>query len=275
MIGCAGAFGSGGFGASAFGSGYGLTVESARQVSLNAVDVTFSVPPRSADPGDVRDATNPANWTLSARSPGARLLLVQFVARVSSRVIRVYFDGELTGEASYRITAASSVAGASGGALSPCSFADFETFLRARVLVVPAAQRDQNVDLANPFMPRDAPGPDSPLGTYQIDDVGDWATDSGRANLRKRVFRRATTGLGQFFHLPGYGFGQALKGLIRPDVLRKLKASAEQQIRLEPDVVAANVIVSTPTPSIVRLNIRVEDRFGRSEEMVADLRRPE
>lgn len=258
------------------GSGSVLSVASARQVELNAVDVTFSVPPRSSDPGDVRDALNPANWSVLSLSIGARLRLVQFVSRVSELVMRVYFDGELTGESSYRITIAGSVIGAAGGALSAtCRAVDFATFLRARVLVVPAAQRDQNVDLANPFMPRDAPGPDSPLGTYQIDDVGDWATDSGRANLRKRVFRRATTVQGQFFHLPGYGFGQALKGLIRPDVLRKLKASAEQQIRLEPDVVAANVIVSTPNPSIVRLNIRVEDRFGRSEEMVADLRRPE
>lgn len=272
-----GAFGSGPFGSFSFGSGSALCLNEARQYALNAVNITFSVAPRAGDPGDVRDATNAANWVLAVRSPAsARARLVQFVERVSARTVRVHFDGELSGDSVYRLTLASTVTTLSGGTLSlECSFVDLGTFRRARELIVAAAQRDQSADLANPFMPRDAPGPGSPLGTYQIDDVGDWATDSGRTNLRKRVFRRATTLQGQFFHLPAYGFGQTLKGLIRPDVLRKLKALAEQQIRLEPDVVSASVVVSTPTPSIVSLNIRVFDRFGQSEEMTADLRRPE
>lgn len=258
------------------GSGFALAVLAAREESLNSVIVEFSNPVRASDPGDVRDALDPYNWTLTVRNPfGARVRLVQSVERIDDEHVRVLLDGELTANTTYRLTIAPTVQSLTGGLVSPtCGYADFDTFAPPRFRLPEAARDGQMVDVANPWVPGDALTPTSPLGTYQIADTGDWANDSDRVNLRKRVLRRATTWTSAFFHLAGYGVEQRLKALIRTPTLVQIQNGLQGQIKKEPDVLSVTVEVSqkvTAQGTILREVIRIQDRYGRADEIVAEI----
>lgn len=80
---CGGALGSGGAGASPFGSGSILGIESAFQSAMNAVA------PRMRDPGDVRDALRAAGWSLSVVGP---LPIVARLVQAVERVDAVFRD---------------------------------------------------------------------------------------------------------------------------------------------------------------------------------------
>ena len=118
-------------------------------------------------------------------------------------------------------------------------------------------------DIANPYtLSNAANGSEAQLSTYQIDATGDVANDTGIDYLRKRVIRRAVTLQGEFFHLPQYGFGQPLKGLLTLAQLQRMRSLAIQQTKPEPDVRTVAVTVSNPQPGIVILNINVESSTG-------------
>jgi hypothetical protein len=81
------------------------------------------------------------------------------------------------------------------------------------------------------------------FGAFVVDQSGDYATDQGIVNFKKRVWRRCITKKGGFAHLPEYGVGipQALKRLATPSELQRLAASAEQQIIQEPETLQVKV----------------------------------
>ena len=268
-----GGYGSGGFGSGGFGSGGpGFAVASAAIERRNTVLVTFAGVPAAFDPATVWDALNPLNWTLVDPNPFASVLrLAQYVERVSTSVVRVWFDGPLDA-AEYTIVASTLLRSATGVPIaSTCRTATFDGVgVFASAEDAGPVARQSPADLFNPQVTTDSP---TDLGTFQIDDQGDLAIERGISYLRKRIIRRATTGLGGFFHLPKYGFAEPLKGLITPDVLRRMQSRALTQIRQEPDVVAASVTVSqlANQPATVVLQIKVVDRFGQSDEFTANV----
>lgn len=270
-VGCGSAFGSGGVGSAPFGSGSVSSFVSAVQVAMNAVDVTFSSPPSMSDRANVTDALFPANWTLSVVGPSpVTVRISQFVERRDAVTARVFFDGPLQVGWTFGIELNPRVVDAYGIPFASCCEIEvgpcYAEALASTATSVPTVA----VDLSNPFVARDAPlGAAGPLGTYSATSTGDIANESGRAYLRKRVLRRATTVSGAFFHLPGYGFGQPLKTTIRADMLRQLQSKARAQILLEPDVFACEVVASFVGSSTfaIRLAIRVSDSDGNVEDL--------
>lgn len=252
----------------------------ARHARANAVDVTFAEPPRAFDPADARDVLNPANWTIAVREPADAIVrLPQFVERIDAYTVRVYFDGELSPFAVYRITVSARATSAAGVPFLLCLDADFAAFGVATIRTSGIPADLQRTDLMNPQITRDAQQNDPPpLGTFQISDRGDYALERGRAYLRKRILRRAVTGLGGFFHLPAYGFAEGQKTLITPDLLRRTQARAQSQIMREPDVVSVSVSVKADpdAASVVVLRIRAIDREGNvvDEQVPIDLSAP-
>lgn len=132
---------------------------------------------------------------------------------------------------------------------------------------------EQSRDIANPqtllgAISAGISTPDAPLllGTYTIDDTGDYALDSGQENLRKRVLRRLMTKTNGFMHLADYGVGvpQQGKKLTQQSVLSGLAAKAEKQIALEPDVAKVRVVpkVDPNVPGLVRFQILVRPVSG-------------
>lgn len=125
-------------------------------------------------------------------------------------------------------------------------------------------------DLANP--PGGHPEPTAlvsddlarPLGTYLVDDSGDYAMDEGVASLRKRILRRLVTRKGGFAHLPSYGVGVLGYGktLARAASLSTLLAEAEVQIAREPDVARVRVVPRSDRPGLVVLNVLVQPVAG-------------
>src|SRR5690606_38692930 len=82
--GCGGAFGSGGFGSLPFGSGSNLSVLSAAQYALNAVDVVMDGAAQASGSWVPGDALNPSSWTVAPVSAGAGVTrLVQYVERIA------------------------------------------------------------------------------------------------------------------------------------------------------------------------------------------------
>lgn len=266
---CSGGFGSGAFGSMAFGSGAGAQVLEVVQESINAVLVTFSAPVKAFDVAALDDALYAPNYTLQATEPGQVIRLSQWVEEVvPSLTMRVLFDGPLTAPAIYRMVVNPRIEDLGGTPLAPgCDGCLFDTVPPQRLTA--QERTDQRTDYNNPQVTRDSTQGPGPLGTYQITDTGDYALERNPAYLRKRVIRRATTVAGEFFHLPGYGFLEPIKGLIRADTLRRIQSRAIAQIRQEPDVVDVTVeaSVSPTAPSMIMLKIRVADRYGRSQEL--------
>jgi hypothetical protein len=232
---------------------------------MNAIDVTFTVPVRARDRADVRDALFIGNWSLVATAPlPIAAPLVQFVERIDALTVRVLFDFELDPGTTYLVVLDQQTTDVYGLPLSSCASLSVGPAF-SRFATATGAALQGAVDVSNPFVSQDSPlGKEGPLGTYSATSTGDLANESGRAYLRKRVLRRATSVEGSFFHLPGYGFGVPLKTRTRADFLRSIQSKARAQILLEPDVAECEVVASLVGGSTfaVRLAIRVSDRSG-------------
>lgn len=116
------------------------------------------------------------------------------------------------------------------------------------------AAREQVQDPTSPFA----------LGNFGIGNDGDYAYDEGNQNLKKRVIRRLVTRKGAFAHLPGYGVGvpDRVKQLAKNSTLAEIRAEAEQQIALEPDVDRVKVVpfIDPNAPSVLRLRIVIRPK---------------
>lgn len=97
------------------------------------------------------------------------------------------------------------------------------------------------------------------LGTFQVDDSGDYAFDSGLESFRKRIIRRCISKENGFVHLPGYGAGLVQQGkkLGTAARLAKLVANVEQQASKDPECVnaSARIIRSTNNPNLARVEL--------------------
>ncbi len=225
----------------------------------------------------LNDALNTDNYILEAiEPPSATIRLIQWIERVDDVTVRLLFDGELDAGATYRITAQNITTAFPGclGLDPTCSVCQFDGLIPERPGDAITKVDEDSTDVSNPQLPADRPNGKGPLGTFQITDRGDYANEDNPEYLRKRVIRRATTGMGAFFHLPTYGFGEPLKGPLTPSVLRRIQARAIKQIREERDVLAAQVRVrqiSEARPGIIVLEIRIQTTDGRSHDFTAPL----
>lgn len=270
---CGGSFGSGGVGSTPFGSGSVLAIASARQTSLSTVLVTFNVAPRAFDRASVFDALNPLNWSLISIDPtDAVVRLAQWAVRVTGESVEVTFDGPLTDRAVYEIVVDPRVTDAFGHPMSACNVFEFLTVAAPRE-VTEAQASIRRSDLANPQISNLTSGVAVPLGTYQLNDRGDFALESGRPYLKKRVFRRAFTAMGDFFHLPNYGFAEPPKGIITPSLLQRMQSKAQSQLLREPDVVTAAVSVQNLAgqPNMVVVTMKVTDVYGVTDTVTANV----
>ena len=244
----------GSFLGSFLGGGGSLVVSLVEQLSLNSVRVAFSSPPVVFNKNATTDGLNPANYFLAQPAP-----LTQSVVSdgANSSSVTVFFDAELPAGALLSLTVQNV---SDGSTVVPTTTLPIVPFGAER-RPGPVGQALGRFDIANPQTPQDS-GPGRALGVFQLDESGDLANDTGRANLRKRIFRRLSTRPGGFFHLPNYGLNLEDKTLITPTQLRRIQIDTQDQILEEPDVVAASVRVSQLAPGVVRLRLIVTDRFG-------------
>lgn len=279
-----------GFGTYTHGTGhFGTTVPAPTPVSLcvsacqqshtNGMQVTFGpAQPQMIDPFAPADALNAANYVVVPLSPpDATERMVQWVERIDDFTVQLWLDGPLDAQATYELTV-SNVVGIDCIPIDPiCDTCTFVAFYPEPVPDAIKADAEEHLDVANPQLMGDTQqrvGQDAPIGSFQINQRGDYALEANPSYLRKRIIRRATTSLGQFFHLPSYGFGQPVKGSIKPSVLRSIQGEAIRQIKLEPDVKSVAVRVrqaSVENPNILVLEIKVQDTSGRYDNFSVPL----
>lgn len=215
------------------------------------------------NPGNLDSPLNPENWRLVPFEVSSVTRLVQFVQLVTVDtlvdltsdfptlpsvplpVFLVSLDGVLTPGARYQVQLDTP-----DTELTGCECAEVTGLTLARS-AVQTDERDSGgsiLDLANPWLSRDALTLPPQLGTYQITDTGDLGLDkSGESSLRKRIFRRVTTAAGAFFHLPGYGVDLKLKGLLTADAAQRLQARVKAQVLQEPEVAECTVQIQQPS----------------------------
>jgi len=252
------------------------------QVSTNAIRVTFSIPVKQINPAGPTDALNPDNYLVT--SPNATLPLLQYVTPAGgapvldpeplvevtvanptapTTVVELVFDQALPAGALLFITPQDIVSADVGVPIVATQFF-LEVFAEGRpARPLPGQSLDARFDLANPQTPTDA-GND-PLGTFQFSEAGDIANDTGRAYLRKRIFRRLSTSPGGFFHLSDYGLRPRDKAAVTATLLRELQRDIEAQVAGEPDVVAVRARLREIAPGVVGVRLRVQDGLGPFE----------
>lgn len=267
-------FGAGPFGSLPFGTetpedAVSLTGD-VRMLTANTLAAEFAGDVGIPDPGDLNSPLNPNNWRLVPFEVSSVVRLVQFVqlvtvdtlvdftddfptlASVPLPVFLVQLDGVLTPGARYQVELATP-----DTELTGCSCAEVTGLTLARS-AFQTDERDSDgsiLDLANPWLTRDALQLPPVLGSYQLTDTGDIGLDkSGESSLRKRIFRRVTSAVGSFFHLQGYGVDLKLKGLITPDAAERLQARVKAQVLQEPEVEDCKVrvlqVVGLPMQSV-------------------------
>jgi len=252
---------------------FSLCVAACQQSHTNGMRVTFGpAQPQMIDPFAPADALNAANYAVVPLSPAdATERMVQWVEALDDFTVQLWLGGPLDAQATYQLTV-SNVVDVDCVPIDPiCATCTFVAFYPVPVPDAIKADADERLDIANPQLITDAQqrvGQDAPIGSFQINQRGDYALEANPSYLRKRVIRRATTQLGQFFHLPGYGFGQPLKGRVSASVLRSIQGEAIRQIKQEPDVASVAVRVrqaSVGNPNILVLDIKVQDTSGRAD----------
>lgn len=264
----------GGFGGAAWAFGYvsplGLlfeqpTVIGIEQLTLNSARVTYSEDMIEFDHNGIRDALNTALYTVTG-TPG--LPRLQVIMPGPGSAVDLFFDGPIAEGALVRVA----IADVASDTLPPVPVipanVEFIAF-GAEVNATLAAEGSlRRVDIANPQTTQDAGT--STLGTIPITDTGDLANDSGRAGLRKRIYRRLSTVRNGFLHLKDFGLRPQDKSPITPTSLRQLQLDCEQQVLAEQGVVSVRVRVSEIAPGVVSVRLTVEDDNG-SFEMAGQL----
>lgn len=270
-----GAYGSGPFGSMHFGTAMPEPSETKRirAITANAILVPFAGSISTPNPRNKNSPLNPRNWALSVIEPYSDIV------RLPQQVLHVFagqrieglptatdtgfvlvFDGVLPQGTEHRVSALAP-------GLEITADQGYEREFESVSIRCDALERDARDDdggirdIANPFVSRDALQFPPALGTYQFTDGGDLANDSGEASLRKRIYRRVTAAVGDFFHAAGYGAGVLgrVKRLVRVDELVRIQTRVQAQVSKEPDVLRCAVTVrpSNGDNSVVIVTVSV------------------
>lgn len=285
-----GAWGEGSWGAGSWGGGPGAGIHFVDLVAIreNAIRVEFDQAVNLTGLLASEDASRPDLWSVTASSfstglsgdtaRAVRIVRIELageedgVADVDyGRFVNLILDRPMTAfPAVYSVTWVDIFA----KDLLSSSSGSSDVYSVYRLLEQPQIQVPKpSRDFANPQTTLAAvdslPRPHVPfaLGSFGVDDTGDYAMDEGLMNLKKRIIRRLMTRKGAFAHLPNYGVGvpDAAKKLGQAITISTLKTEAEAQIGQEPDVLQTRVVVviNSDTPSLVRFRVAVKPKVGK------------
>ena len=277
------------WGAGEWGAGVGgaaattipLQMISARAIRENVVRVVFDSAPVYNKLLDLTDASNPARFQIvTLPSTGldgeaARDVLPVLVEQAAvpgalGRVLDVWVDRPFSPWPSRYLISANQLQSSTGSILSGVTSLPFNGVYR-ELRVPSTTDLMPSRDIASPqtysalASSIDAV-PAAVLGTFPIDESGDYAFDSGVSQLKKRVYRRFVTTPGGFPANPDYGVGVLGYGsqLSVMGVRQRICDEARQQITTEPDVQACKVTASTDpkNPNVTIFAVRVQTTTG-------------
>jgi hypothetical protein len=279
-----GGWGGGGWGGSGWGGGSGVgALQGALAVSENVIRVYFSHAPYYSGLLDPGDASNPEAYSILpvAGTVGLDGTQARSVSAIVAAVggdpnsIDVTLDRPLTAwPAQYQVATLGLVTGAPPSTTPiPDASTAFPAVYRQIVAAVPDALIASR-DFANPQTAADqTTSQSSLLGSYPVDDSGDYAFDEGLASYKKRVLRRLITRKNGFAHLPGYGVGVPTYGkrLQKAGVRATIAADAEAQISQEPETDKVSVVarVDRSNPGLVYFIVTARTKSGQDVRFAA------
>lgn len=290
-------WGSSGWGGPVSGPAGALRLIAALAVSENRVQLTFSRGVYFSALLDETDASRPQLFSFtpnlagptgqdgSAPQPVGAAAVAQALDASGAPVpttLLVTLDRPLTPAPSTYSVAASPLLQTSDQTQSLDPSGALAAFTAVyRKIVVPSldaptglATRDiaSPVDRASLQAANNYPGGMYLLGVPAVVD-GDYATDVGLVNLKKRVLRRIFFVPGATMHLGGnYGAGALTYGKKLASAANRaaLAAACEAQISLEPDVAAVSVQTqfSASSPGLFVLNVLVRSTTGKGFKLL-------
>lgn len=223
------------------------------------VRVVFSAEPKHKSASALDDGLTPANYLVSVASGSAQTprtvgvlpTLVEYPAfgvfLAGEFALDVQVDRPLVVGLAYTITAQPALRAAD---MTLVGYPFTAAFAGAARPVRSRHQRSKETLLdfaSSPF----GPGP-------LIDESGDWATQDGLDGTKKRCMRRILTAKSSFAHLPGYGLEIDVKAPMTTARLTQMRTDIGQQVKQEPDVVAANTSVEMNALGYLRLDLKVK-----------------
>lgn len=252
-------WGTGSWGLGSWGSLPGpLYVVSATAIANRTVRIELSVAPLDLSAGGTGDALNPATWFVMRLDTGFSFTIAS-VVEVTSTVFDLILVEELGGFFVTHEAGSYTLVKPTGGLIQTPYTAQFPGISAS---VETARQQVFGRDLANP----PAPTGFSVGGTLRMNAAGDYELVAGAELVKKLIIRRLVTTPGDFFHLPNYGLGLAVKEPLRTNDLISLRKDAERQILEEPEVQAAQVSLSLSSDGI--LNVIARARLRPTGETV-------
>lgn len=236
-----------GFGAWGVATATALSIANVHARSETSVRVTLTRGARAVRSTATGDALNPRTWRV-VRSDGL-VYVVLSVADVPAAVAHTVFELLLLqqlGPAGVTHTLSSSaLVDPEGLLITAPKSVDFEGCAAS---VPVAALGNDSVDLAKPQIADGMGG-----AVFTVGTAGDYDVEAGMPLLRKLFVRRLTTATGGFVFLPGYGLGIRLKAPFGTADLSRLKAEAQRQLALEPEVERVQVSLRMSSDGVLRV----------------------
>ena len=252
------AWGGDGWGGTTALLGGPLSIATADAISERQVQVVLSAIPLAQSPLQFGDALNPQTWIVT-RLDTNETLPVAAVRLAANNVVELYLLKKLAdGLISHKVSAPNLKDSIGGTIVPPNNF----TFPGC-VKEVPADVPHGMSDIAN--IPASG---DTFAGTLQIDSSGDYRHDTGEALLQKLIIRRLTTMPNEYFYLPTYGLGLAVKGTLKISDVPKLQALAELQLLQEPEFKAVSVAITITSDNILYLKVKATLRQNNQQVSV-------
>lgn len=250
-------------------------------VRENVLRLEFNQAPIFTGILDPFDASQPKRYSINAiagtfgldsfATRPVRVLMAEQakIANSGGRFIDLYVDRPFSPfPAQYRATA-NNIYSSDQAAIEP-GFTS-QLFFGLKRLYIPSEPERAvtSRDIANPQTLTAALDPlpevtDLVLGTFPVDEGGDYAADEGISNLKKRVFRRLFTRKGAFAHMPEYGIGiQTYSKKLNTFSTRQLLiAEIEKQLSQEPDIARMRAVAIQRAPGLVVFAILIRTVIG-------------
>lgn len=253
-----------------------LNIVSAVAISTKELQVALNREAQVLAPTVAGDALNPASWViqrldtgfffsvLSIRQTGPTVFVINVLQDWGSSLV------------THRVLS-TTLLDVDGNPISvpPLNQADYLGLLNAETATASdKAARGQNAvrDIANP-QTKTTGELTTFGGTLVINDAGDYELEQDSALLKKLVLRRLTTQRGGFFHLPNYGVGLNVKGLLPAANLIKLRADIIRQVRREPEVAAAVVQLALGRSNVLTVRVQAQLKTGGTVDFSFDTSR--
>lgn len=101
---------------------------------------------------------------------------------------------------------------------------------------------------------------DTLSGSLVVGSQGDYLNQTGEQLIKKLIYRRLTTPLGAFRHLPDYGVGLFEKMPYSPADLSQLKLKIEAQVAQEREISAVSASISLSDEGLMLIKMQVRLR---------------